>query len=269
MEELLSELRKLTREAREAQAADPRFLRDLEDLAQRFDQTWPRELLHDGFGDGDYRRNPAWTVLRGEFRADSRQGLVLDPTAKATSPAPAGGDKGKSDPGAELAMALLGSLMNQNREDEGGGSPATDRSAPAPADELIYTRLDIPNAYAVHLRLTVQEADGAFEVGVFQREADGPGYRLALVPGRQGSVELLRVGSRGTAVVDRASARVEGDMRLEWSRDDRGKMSVKLDGEELLASTDRGFEDPFVGLQLRHQGGRFLVREVTLLGSGR
>jgi hypothetical protein len=267
LESLVAELRRLTREAEQARAADPRFLRDLEDLADRYDRPWRQELLHDDFGDGDYRRDPDWTVLRGVFRADPRRGLVLDPRAVAApAPTPSPGEERERDPGAELAMALLGSLMNQRQQ--GSGEPAPAAPGP-PADGVIYTRLEVPNAFALEVELAVTEAAGAVEFGVFQGRADGPGYRLAVAPGPQGVVELLRVSGRGTAVVERARAEVGGTLRLGWTREKDGEMRVTLDGREVFASTDRGFRDPFIGLQVRHQGGGYQVREITLLGPGR
>ncbi len=268
LEDLVAELRRLTREAEEARAADPRFLRDLKDLADRFHRPWPRELLFDDFRDGDYRRDPQWTVQGGVFRADPRRGLLLDtPAPAAAAPPPDRGEEGQGDPGAELAMALLGSLMDRNRDDRG------EKAAPPARREqeegLIHTRVAVPNAYALQARLAVAEAGGALEFGVFQGRPGGPGYRLALAPGDGGSVELLRVGSRGTAVVERARADVRGEVELQWTRGEDGRMRVELDGKALIDTVDRGFRDPFIGLQVRQQGGRYWLREVTLLGTPR
>ena len=57
-------------DAEKARAADPQFLRDLRGLAQGSDRPWRIQLLNDDFGDGDFTRNPSWTVTAGKYWVD-------------------------------------------------------------------------------------------------------------------------------------------------------------------------------------------------------
>lgn len=264
---LVAELRRLTREAAQARAADPRFLRDLEDLADRYDRPRPTELFHDDFRDGDLQRSPAWSLVRGNARADPGRGLVFDATTT-PAPGPSGDGHTEGDPGAELALALLGSLLNPNRKDGDGVTADPSTTSPG-SDTLVFTRVDIPNAFALRARLDLSADSGTVEFGVVQVSSEGPGYRLALVPGARGTVEVLRVGSRGAAVIERVDAAIAHGVALEWTRNDRGEMTVNLDGQAVLTTVDRGFKDRFVGLQIRHQGGPLALNHVTLLGTDR
>ncbi len=67
-QELVEALRALINEADRGRAADPLFLRDLRDLADRFDNPWHARILFDDFRDGDYTRDPAWRVVSGSAR---------------------------------------------------------------------------------------------------------------------------------------------------------------------------------------------------------
>jgi hypothetical protein len=82
VQELIDEIRPLIERSRQARAADPRFLDDLEAVLGRYVSPWRVSLLADDFGDGDYTRNPAWTVHSGVFSIDPRRGLLsrVDPT---------------------------------------------------------------------------------------------------------------------------------------------------------------------------------------------
>ena len=74
-QELIDALNKLIDEAERARAADPRFLRDLRDLANRYDWPWRVMVLRDDFRDGDFTKGPRWTVKAGEYYIDWRDGL--------------------------------------------------------------------------------------------------------------------------------------------------------------------------------------------------
>ena len=84
----------------------------------------------------------------------------------------------------------------------------------------------------------------------------------------QKGLTLLIVSPRGQRVIDQQA----GPMALEdkkshaisWTRDERGRMSVSVDGREILATVDRGFGDPFQGLSISNGGGDFIIKRISV-----
>jgi hypothetical protein len=97
---LIDELKALIDRAESVRAADPRFLGDLRDTIRRYETPWSVTILSDDFGDGDYTRNPAWTVHSGEFFIDWQRGLRsrVEPQVAAPTPAPTPTPTGKAAP---------------------------------------------------------------------------------------------------------------------------------------------------------------------------
>ena len=96
------------------------------------------------------------------------------------------------------------------------------------------------------------------------------GYRLAYNAGAHRSVELLRVGGRGSAVIDsrRLNAGIE-DGRVHTvllTRDALGALAVSIDGKEIMRVTDRGFRDSFDAFVLINRGGDYTVRSIAVYG---
>ncbi len=77
MRKFLKELRSLIRDARQARAADPRFLGDLRQLVQRYDRWRLRRVLYDNFSDGNLSYNPTWRASGSGIRVSSYNGLRM------------------------------------------------------------------------------------------------------------------------------------------------------------------------------------------------
>lgn len=269
---LIGELNKLIDEADKARAADPRFLRDLRDLANRYDRPWKVTVLHDEFRDGDYTKDPAWTVKSGTYTIDWRDGLRsrVEPAAATTTQEtqPAQNNE-KRDTGKELLGVFLREMLKSKGEDT-SQPQAEPEAAPRTTFTQIYTAVPITNAFAINLELSSYEKRGRFAFGPYQGNQQAAGYSLAYNPGKQPSLELQRISSRGTALIDS----VPGELNLEdgnrhvigWTRDNNGRMVVTVDGTKLLDVTDRGFRDPFDGLTMVNFEGDFAVRTVEVSG---
>lgn len=257
-------MNELIDEAEKARAADPRFLRDLREALESHDRPFQQELLFDNFRDGEFSKNPAWTVAEGRFSVDSRLGLktrVEPPKAASTSTtAP---KKKKKD----LASSLLGALLSDDSGDSGSASTPSTQADRAE----IFSATEISNAFALETDLTSSVEAGRLSLNLFQGRNRNSGYRLAYLPGGDPSFELIKFTSRGASVIDSSadSISLEDDAShsITFSRDDQGEMVVELDGTELIRATDRSFRDPFDGISIVNDGGDYVISEIVIYGS--
>jgi len=259
------ELNKLVDEAERARAADPQFLRDLRDLARKYDNPWRVTQLNDTFTDGDFTKNPVWTVSKGKFWVERGFGLRASFDQTQSSPSTS---SSKSDPAAQI----LGAILNQALGGGGGGSsgepnPITGKLPQA----AIHTATRISNAFAIRLEMTSWKDKGFFEVGPYQGENRSAGYRLLYRTGKTPSVELVRVSSRGTGLIESYNQALNLEDKkthlLEWTRDQFGEMKVSVDGKEIIKTNDRSFRDPFDGLSIINNGGDYIISRVTVHGA--
>ncbi len=251
--DFIGRLKGLIDEAESSRAADPRFLRDLRDLATGYDRPWRKSALFDDFRDGDYTANPAWTVTGGRF------GIARDWGLRSTvQAAPAR----RKVTGEEAALAFLGQILDKSQRKKGAAGNTG-------GDAAIHTAAAITNAFAIQVELSSWMLDGRLEFGPYQGAAGGAGYSLSYRPDQP--LELLSVSSRGARVVDRGSAPVtledKRPHRIEWIRRADGRMAVSVDGAPVLNTADRGFGGPFDGFRLVNRGGDFILRSVSVKGT--
>ncbi len=257
-QELVDELLALADRGQRAGAAQPWFLAELRALARGYHWPWRVEVLRDDFRDGDFSANPAWTAVAGSFSVDPNLGLRSVVTAPE---APA-----QREP-QDLTTAILGTILERVTRPEGA-------EAEREAGEVgqIYIARQIPNAFAVSLRLTSRAERGRIEFGLYQGGERASGYRLAYSPGVRPSLELVRLTPYGRSVIEAHQEALElEDGRshaILWTRDESGVMVVTVDGAEVLRAGDRGVSGAFDGFTLVNRGGDYAVREITLYGAG-
>ncbi len=271
MDRIVGELGKLIDEAERARAADPRFISDLRDLARRHAWPWRRRVAFDDFADGNISSGPTWRIVSGEFLVSAERGLHTRyvPAAPQSGPSSQHASSQQSsqddrDVGEALLRGLLQQLVKPRRQKSVQPVPA--RAGPSE----IGLSAPIPNAFAVQLTLeSASTRDGRLEFGVAQGSR-ALGYRLAYNPGARPSLELLRVGRRGSAVIDtaRPSARLDDGKphTLLLTRDTSGELAVSIDRKEVMRITDRGFRDPFEAFVLVNRGGDYMVRSIAIYG---
>jgi hypothetical protein len=183
---------------------------------------WRRILLEDAFRDGDYERNPTWTVDSGRFWVEPGRGL-----------------RSVVEPGGEASQAG------------------------------IHVARPINNAFAIELALVSRENSGRLEFGPYQ-DNPGTGYRLIYYPAHATGFELRLASPSGNAVIARSQRRFDlesgGVHELVWTRDDKGQMTVSLNGNVLLEALDRSFREPFDGFALVNHGGDYNLRRLSIKG---
>ena len=259
----VEELNKLIDEAEKANAADPVFLRDLRSLANSANHPWQSLVLSDDFTDGDFTQNPAWTVLSGEYFIETGWGLRnrLAKTAQSAQ-----STQQQDVRGEDIAKALFGQVLNQALR--GGQTQQSAQPVAASTENIIASAASLSNAFAIEAEISSWIADGHFELGVYQGTDAKNGYRVVYRSGQP--IQLLRVGSRGSSVVETAGTPLSIEDKafhvIEWTRGVDGAMRVVVDGTTLIETTDRGFSDPFDGVRISNQSGDFIIRRISATG---
>lgn len=267
LQAFVSKLNTMVDKAEQARAADPLFLRDLRDLARDFDRPWQSLVFNDEFLDGNFEFDPKWQVVTGEYWVEKGWGLrsAIKAGAAATQAQPA------QKRGKDAAAELFGHILNQAL---GGKKNRQPEQAASPTNATIHSVAAIPNAFALEANFSSWTGEGRLEMVMYQGNlgsaARTAGYRLAYIPG--GRVELIRVSSRGSTVMDAAKLPSPLEDKnfhsVEWLRYQDGRMVVNVDGQQIMSIADRGFRDPFNGIAIINHGGDYIVKKVRINGAG-
>ena len=264
---LIERLNSLVDEAEKSRAADPAFLSDLRDLARGYERPWRTLVLADDFGDGDFTGNPRWTVTAGRYLVQRGWGLRSIVDAEPAAP------EQRRLSGKEVAANIFGQILQQaidpgraaGQSTAGGGVNAA----------AIQTGFRLSNAFAIEMDLSSWKPQGRLEIGPYQGAPEGSGwaagYVLVYTPG--GIWELLRVSARGSSVIDSRSGRMSLEdkktHRIEWTRHDDGRMTVSIDGREMLKVTDRAVRTPFDGFRMVNRGGDYILKRIRVFATGK
>lgn len=268
-QELVKELNALIKQASRSRAADPLFLRDLSDLARRFSWPWPRRVLFDNFSDGELAQNPAWVASGHAVMVDRfigvRSQVIPSRRFGSQDPAPRSDRLSKRD----IAAQIFATILQQQAQ----ARQPQQRQARSPYKQPAKMTANAPiaNAFAVRTQIASDtKGDGRFELGVTQ----GPnnlGYRVVYHAGGAPSFELVRVGRRGSAVIDasRKTVKLEDNAlhTVQFTRSADGTMTVSVDDKEVIRAHDRSFRDGFDGVIMMNKGGDFTIRAITAYSS--
>lgn len=262
---MIADLRRLIAAADKARAADPVFLRDLNELARRYSWPWDVRVLFDDFNDGDLSRDPAWTIEGGDILTNRYVGVrtIVVPRGAYRDERPS---QRQSDRG-DLARQIIGTILQGQQQ----GTREEPRHRYGPREAVMAAPVRVSNAFALQVRLSSETTDpGRIEFGVTQG-AGGAGYRFAYNPKGSPSFEILRVGSSGTAVIEASRAATALEDRafheIQFTRANNGRMTLSVDGKDVIDTIDRAFRDTFDGVVLRNAGGDFTVRQIALYGA--
>ena len=264
LQNMVDELNQLIDDADKARAADGRFIEDLRGVINQYDWPWRKTILDEDFTDGYLAKNTGWQTVAGDFELRRGLGLYSDIQVREQPATGSSRQTSSEDAAALLLGAILDQAMKSDKQSNDNQSRQYDDHA------SIISKKSITNAFAIDITIDVSSLQGQFEVGVYQGNPNGSGYRLVLLPGaKNGTIELLRVGSRGKSIIDvkeRIAAKGDSVHRLQWTRTKLGNMSISLNGKTILQTADRSFKDKFTGIVLNNQGGAFAVKQLTVHG---
>ncbi len=261
VQEVVDDLKKLVRQARRDRAADPQFLDDLRNLVRRYEYPWRVSMLREDFSDGNFNVNPVWRITEGRFWVEQGFGLRAAFNRRQRQ-------ERRRDDG-DAAAQLFGAILNRAL---GGSGRTTAQPREDEPRASIYVDGRITNAFAIQVELTSWRKQGTLEIGPYQGQDRRGGYRLFYKSGGGSpSLELARVGRRGTSVIETYNQSLvledNNTHTILWTRDRQGEMTVSIDGKELIKSADRRYREAFSGFSLTNHGGDYIISRVTIDGT--
>jgi len=270
LQSLVDQLKALTQKARQQRAADRWLLNAMEDLAAKYDWPWRDELVYEDFSDGDFRQDPQWQPISGQFWVDGRLGL-RSRTEAALSRQPEQPQRWeKQDLGKALLGALLQEALKGDKRKPEPDRATTQRGGPAE----IHLPLSIPGVFSVQTEFSLHNApaeQGEIEFGLYQNPQGSSGYRLVLYTGKRSTIELLSLRGGRTTIIDAIDLPEFGigqPHELAWRRSPNGQITILFDGEQLSQTRDHSFRHPFKRFVIKNVAGDLAVQSVAIHGGG-
>ena len=273
LQALIEELKTQLERGEKERLIDPWYLRDLRKTLRRYEYPWGKRLFSDDFSGRGPQPDPPWQVTAGEFLIDWRYGL-RSVVEQAAPQAQQSQQTQQSDK--DQMKQLFGQMLNQALTGQQQQQPAAPQG---PGFAAAIAPVAITNAFALRIEMTARrtgDPEPRFEFGPFQGEGATAGYRLAYTPGApkgSASLELIGLSTRGTVslieLYDKPLDLEDGKPHvIEWTRNGRGRMVVRVDGTEVIDVVDRRFRDAFNGFVLVNSGGDYALRSITIDGTG-
>ena len=264
MQKMIDELNQLIDDADKARAADRTFIRDLRDVVNQYDWPWRKTLLEEDFTDGYLETKSQWKILSGDYKLKRGLGLHSNVVAQQTTSKPK--EKQSNE---DAAAALFGAILDQALKKKTKKSDDTASTQQYASNASIISKTTVTNAFAIKLDIDVRSHQGEIEIGVYQGQPHGNGYRLVFLPGPSASIEVQRIGSRGRSIIDVADkVNAKGDKvhQILWTRSKQGNMTIKLNDNIIMQLADRTFKDKFNGVIINNEGGEFALQSITIQG---
>ena len=257
--QLLNDLNRLLKQGRQKRAAQSWFLDDLAGLINQSQTEWSMLVLKDNFADGDYTLAPKWLVRSGSFEVN-RNGLFSRMTSQPVQKQPA------QQTNQNLSTALLGAILDHatRSRNEGQSMPQPEPEPGTPGLASIINSKPIPNHFVMKVKLSLHSGDGRIELGPYAGSEQG--YQL-MISAEQNRVELLRIDSRSSAVIESKSQAISLNKAhtFEWLRDKDGHSIVAMDGKELFQVKDKRYSQGFSGFMLNNFASTMTLHDIEIV----
>lgn len=268
LQTLVDQLKELTQKARQQRAADRWLLNAMEDLSTKYDWPWRDELVYEDFSDGDFKQNPQWQTISGEFWVDGRLGLRSRTEAAQPRQQEQPQRQEKQDLGKALLGALLQEALKTDKEEQEPSRETTQRGGPAE----IHLPQTVPSIFSVQTEFSMHNApseQGHIEFGLYQNPEGSSGYRLVIYTGQRPMMELLSLRSGRTMVIDSIDLQEFNNgqtYELAWRRNPQGQIAILLNGEQLSQTRDQSFRYPFKRFAIKNVAGDLAVQNISIHG---
>lgn len=215
-------------------------------------------VLSENFTDGNFTKNPTWSVYQGSFRVDNQR--VLRSYVNANLGQPTTSQQLTGD----ASKDLLFSVLEQAFQRDGRGSQADS----GPTQAKIGTAVPIHNAFRMRMRVDVNTDDGRFVFGPYQNGVTS-GYLLAYtIDNGHPAFRLLSVTRGKTQLVAEATNVPnlnDGKVhQIDWRRNLDGRMEAGIDGISLLRTKSNTYRNDFDGFTFTNLGGDFGIRQILI-----
>jgi len=262
LESFLKELQKSIDKADKWNRADPRFIKELRNLVNRYRKKVRKLFFFEDFSDGDFENNPSWIVKSGKFQI-SKNGRLRN-RVHAEPPA----QKSSSE---EEPLGIILREILKSTEEKGSDETAKQEEG----DAVIQTLVQIGAAFEVDLSFASGSTWGAMEVVLLGGQPAAPRYRLIYhaAASVDRPIEIVRERNDRQYIIESASQFPQLDdgapHRIQWIRDVQGQMRVLVDGEEILSTVELFYRDEFSGLALVNRGGTYEWGPIQVLQAPR
>jgi peptidoglycan hydrolase-like protein with peptidoglycan-binding domain len=217
--------------------------------------SWPNQVLATDFRNASNLHDAGVLLDAGNFYIDRYVGLVSQPASTNT-------DDGDLN-GEELALAILGALLEDNTTNNNSSNDGTGMLAQG------HITAFATNAFAMDLVISAEKATQPFVIGLFESNLDTPGYRIAFEPGRGGEVAIiLCTGNNNLRMVANGWSNVnlaDGNPHyIQWTRDWSGDMELYIDDELVIWANDTYMNGWFEGVLVQSHGGDWALESLYI-----
>lgn len=203
--------------------------------------------ISDDFSDGNYRNDPSWQVVAGNFNIRDGELVSQIDTQRPES---------SQDLGKSVLQGVLGEVL---------GVQATGQNSSA----AIVQATDFNSAFQISTRVLGNALGSArFGIGPYRGTNVSHGYRLVYDSERSSPLALIVLSDNGNRTIMSARSGTNlADGRwhdVVWTRDQRGQMTIEVDGQVEIEVLDQSLGGMNDGLSLVNLGGLWRVDDVSV-----